>query len=143
MVNRDKKSLDVRNGMAIALWEAVRQGNEGDTLLMRKTIHKISQTEGFRVLFGVDLEEDVYVYGKRYTAKDKTILITENGKRLFVIYKDDGVTGLDVEHFMLMSESELAEHSESLKHMNKSLDRKFEINEDNNICPLFYPLAQN
>jgi hypothetical protein len=143
MVNRDQKSLDVRNGMAIALWEAVRQGNEGDTLLMRKTINAISLTEGFKVLFSKDLKEDIYVYGKRYTAKDKTILITENDKRLFVIYKDDGVTGLDVEHFMLMSESELAEHSESLKHMNKSLDRKFEINEDNNICPLFYTLAQN
>ena len=142
MVKRDQKSLDVRNGMAVALWEAVRQGNEGDTLLMRKTINAISRVEGFRVLFGADLKQEVYVYGKKHTAKDKVILITENDKRLFVIYKEDGVTGLDVEHFMLMNESELAEYHELVKHMNNSLDRYYDIN-DNNICPLFYPLAQN
>ena len=119
MLKRDQKSLDVRNGMAVALWEAVRQGNEGDTSLMRKTINAISRIEGFRVLFGVDLKQDVWVYGKKHTAKDKVILITENGKRLFVIYKDKGITSLDVEHEMLMTESELVEYQESIKYIRQ------------------------
>ena len=98
----DKNQIQVRQGMQMALDEAIRFSTaSGNNYLLMKTLNKIKATDGFDVFHTKRLKDTgmaIMIDGVDYREKQGTIVITENGCKLFVIYKDAlGHKGLDVQ----------------------------------------------
>lgn len=97
LYNDTDKVVKLRQGMAMILQEGADRINNGtDTDFMKRALKRISSYDSYSL--ELDTKSRYLIDGKYYGGGDKTIVIRENRKRIFTIYKDkrDGDMKLDV-----------------------------------------------
>jgi hypothetical protein len=111
------------------IMEALQQAiDKRDREAMKKVLKRIHATPDFEVVLNYD--DEIVIHGRMYGYNDGTILIREDGHRMFCIYKsqDDGSIWIDVSPYDLQTEAEdLAESQwerESESAYEKWLDYK-------------------
>lgn len=79
--------VNLRKGIAMILEEGIVRLNMGETEYLKSALKRISEYEGYEVV--LNCKNTFIIHGHLYGGgKDKTTLIKENGKILFIIYKD-------------------------------------------------------
>lgn len=107
LYNDIESVVNLRKGMAMILKEGIKRASEGDTGYLKRALNRISTYKGYEVT--LNCKERFKIFGHVYGGgKDKTILIKESGKCLFVIYKDreNGKTCLNFSPLDLITKSE-------------------------------------
>lgn len=99
-------NYQMRNGIVMVLQEAIMRWNNKDTTMLKSTILKIHNTDGYGVRM---LEELTEIDGKIYKHGDFVFEILEDDMELFRVYKDkrDGMLVLEVYTVDLLTPNEL------------------------------------
>lgn len=80
--------------------------DSGNKEILKQVLRKIHGKDGYEVI--VNCQEEIYIHGRLYGLGDKSIMIKEDGHRMFVVYKsqDDGSIWIDVSQYDLQTEAE-------------------------------------
>lgn len=111
--HNNNDTVKLRQGIAMVLQEGIRKVNNNEgTDFFKRALIRISTFPQYEVI--TNYSGILFVNGKSYGGHDNTILIKEDGKRMFVIYKDKYYgtreTELDFNPFDLMEFKHVQSH---------------------------------
>jgi len=120
---RDKQ-VAIRNGMVMALQDAICRGNNGDLTVMLHVLENIKKVEGYEVT-RIKSGEILEVNGEQFTNRTRTVIITEYGKTMFILFRSriDHTTSLEVDPYHLMTNEEIEQEEQFLANMDEELEK--------------------
>lgn len=115
----DNQAVQLRRGMAIALWEGIRLVNEttdkSEDNLLNRTLRAIGERPDFILLEGEFMS--VRIDGLLYRHEDEVFVVKEDGEVLFVVYRDmhDGILTMKAVTKFMVTEEDIKADREMLE----------------------------